>query len=135
MKILELNRENFVKTVSQSGIVIVDCWAPWCGVCRQFSPIYESVANQYPGHAFSSLDTQAEEELARDLGIEHIPTLMVFRDGVPVFCEPGNYTEAGLIDIINQVQSLDIELVKEHLAAIKTAHSRKDSEPAAQACR
>jgi thioredoxin 1 len=134
MKNLELNYKNFVSAVSQSGIVVVDCWAPWCGACKQFSPIYESVADRYPEHTFASLDTQAEAELTEALGIAHTPTLMVFRDGVPVFCQPGNYTESGLIDIIEQAKSLDIEKIKQEMAVAKSAGGRVETTTTAHAC-
>jgi thioredoxin 1 len=117
MEMLNMNQTNFVNTVSRSGIVVVDCWASWCGACERFSAIYESVAARYPDLMFTRLETDAEIKLVSDLGIEAIPTLMVFRDGIPVFCQTGNYTEPGLIDIVEQVKALDMETVRRQLAA------------------
>ena len=134
MNRIELNRDNFVGTVSQKGIVVVDCWAPWCGACKQFSPVYERLARRYPEYTFAGLDTQAQEALARDLGIEQIPTLMVFRDGVPVFCQPGNYTEGGLIDIVEQARTLDINKFKQEMVVRTSPGSQVDSAAAVHAC-
>lgn len=131
---LELSQANFLEIVTQPGIVVVRCWAPWCGACKQFSPIYESVANRYSDITFTSLDTEAEETLSRDLGIEHIPTLMVFRDGVPVFCQPGNFAETGLIDIINQAQTLDLEMVKQEMAVDLAVDGLKEDSHTTKAC-
>lgn len=127
MNMTELNSENFAKVVRQDGIVLVYCSAPWCGVCRQFSPLYERVASHCPNHTFTHLDTQAEEELTRELGIEHIPALMLFRDGVLIYCQSGNYTEGTMRDIIEQAESLDMDVIKKEMAAGSSADGRANS--------
>lgn len=129
MKSSKLNHTNFLKTVSQSGIVVVDCWS-----CEQLSPVIESVAHRYPDHTFASLDTQKEDALTKDLGIKHTPMLMVFRDGYPVFCRPGIFTEAGVIDIIDHAQSLDMNVFKNEMAALQAVRNRTVKAQTAQAC-
>lgn len=128
MNTVELNGSNFESTVGNDGIVVVDCWASWCGACKQFTPIFERVAGQNPDLTFAKLNTQAENELTRNLGIEHIPTLMVYRDGIQVFSQPGNYTEDGLTDIIKQARSLDMDMVKREVAADGTADEKTNAE-------
>jgi thioredoxin 1 len=98
-------------------VVLVDCWAEWCGACREFAPVFDRVAARYPEHAFAKLDTGAEEELVSSLGISHIPTLMLFRDGVLLFKQPGYLDDEGLDDILAQAASLDMDLVRAEIAA------------------
>jgi thioredoxin 1 len=134
MEMLEVKESNFAETVSRDGIVVVDCWATWCGACKQFSPVYESVAQRYPEYLFATLETDSETKLTFDLGITEIPTLMVFRDGIPVFCQPGNYTEDGLVDIIEQARALDMEMVKREMVANETAVDSLETGLVAQGC-
>jgi thioredoxin 1 len=127
MATLELTSENFGRTVSDGGIVLVDCWAAWCGGCKTFAPIFEKVAAEHPDCAFGKLDTQAESDLVGSLGVQHIPSLLVYRDGVLLLNQPGNFDEQALRDIIRQAQSLDMDAVRADIAAAE-AGKDKDTE-------
>ena len=119
MATVTLTKANYESTVSKDGIVIVDCWAEWCGACKNFSPVYEKTAAKYPQHTFGKLDTQAEKDLVDELGVEHIPTIALYRDGIMLFRQPGYYEEDKFDDIIRQAESLDMDEVREQIAAEK----------------
>jgi thioredoxin 1 len=116
-KVVELNQENFREVTSQDGIVLVDCWAEWCRNCDEFAEAYGRVASRYPSHTFASLDTQKEKDLRGALGIQHIPSLMLFRDGLLLFNQPGNFDEATIGDVISQAESLDMDAVRAEIEA------------------
>lgn len=117
--ILELNSANAGEVTSRDGIVLVDCWAPWCRNCDDFAEAYRAAASRHPAHLFASLDTQDQKDLRSALEIQHIPSLMVFRDGVLLFKQPGSFDEAMLDDIIAQAESVDMEEVRAELASAK----------------
>ena len=111
-----LNMENFESTVSSEGITLVDFWAEWCGPCKQFGPIFEEAAGENPDATFAKVDTEAEQELAGALGIMSIPTLMIFRDGIQLFSQPGALPKSALDDLLRQVRELDMDEVRKELA-------------------
>jgi len=115
MAIIDMTGENFKQAISDEGIVLIDCWASWCKACKDFQPVFEEVAEKYPGHTFAKLDTQAEEELVKAFGIEHIPTLILFRDGIMLFKQPGYFDLSGLADILSQAESVDMNEVRAHM--------------------
>ncbi|MHC4672380.1 MAG: thioredoxin family protein [Planctomycetota bacterium] len=115
--IVELKKENFEATVSDNGIVLVDCWASWCAACKTFSPIYQKVSSRYLEHVFGKLDSQAERALVDSLGVEQIPSLLVYRDGIMLFQQPGNFDEETLEDIVSQAESVDMDAVRAHVAS------------------
>lgn len=117
MAIVNLSKDNFDSTVTGGGIVLVDCWAAWCGACKTFGPVFERVAERHPNHTFGKIDARKERELVNQLGIEHIPALLLFRDGILLFRQPGYFDEAKLDDILSQAESLDMELVLADMAA------------------
>jgi thioredoxin 1 len=98
------------------GIVLIDFWAAWCGPCRQFAPVFERVSERNPDAVFAKVDTEAEVELAGRYGITSIPTLIVYRDGIPVFGQPGALPEAALEDVLAQVRGLDMDDVRAQYA-------------------
>ena len=108
----ELNEQNCRSILSRSGVVLVDCWASSCGACKVLGPIYEKVAERHPQHTFAKLDTLGEVELTSTLEIEHVPTLMLYRDGILLFKQPGNFDEARLEDVIAQAEALDMDMVR-----------------------
>ena len=108
----------------KDGIVLIDFWASWCGPCRQFAPIFERVSGRNEDAVFAKVDTEAEPELAQMYGITAIPTLVVYRDGIPVFGQPGAMREADLEDILRQVRDLDMDSVRKQYDEQLQAHEQ-----------
>ncbi|MFF3905694.1 thioredoxin [Streptomyces sp. NPDC001848] len=113
---VELTKENFDQTVQDNDFVLIDFWASWCGPCRQFAPVYEKAAEENPDLVFGKVDTEAQPELAAAFGIQSIPTLMIVRDRVAVFAQPGALPQAALDDVIGQARRLDMDEVRKAVA-------------------
>ncbi|WP_369393803.1 thioredoxin [Streptomyces sp. CG1] len=122
---VELTKDNFDQTVSENGFVLIDFWAAWCGPCRQFAPVYEKAATDNPDLVFGKVDTEAQPELAAAFGIQSIPTLMIVRDKVAVFAQPGALPEPALADLIGQARKLDMDEVRKSIAAQEAQEAQK----------
>ena len=123
MATVDISADNFEDTITDNDIVLVDFWAEWCGPCKRFGPIYDKTSEQYEGVVFAKLDTEANPELSGQLGIEGIPTLMAFREGVLVFNQAGALPAPALKEVVEAVKGLDMEAVHAQVAKLKQEHA------------
>ena len=121
MGTVALSAVTFESTIAENEIVLVDWWASWCGPCRMFAPVFEAAAEKHDDLVFAKVDTEAEQALAGSAGIMSIPTLMVFREQVLVFSQPGALPAHALEDLIGQVRQLDMDEVHRAVAAQSAA--------------
>ena len=112
MATVDLTHASFGTHIETAGITLVDFWAEWCGPCRMFGPIFEQASEKYPEITFGKVDTEAEQQLAGEAGISSIPTLMVFRDGILLYNNPGALPAEALDEIITAVQGLNMDDVR-----------------------
>ena len=116
MATVALTAETFDEALATNDIVLLDFWAEWCGPCRTFGPIYEQVSENHPDITFGKIDTEAEQALAAQFRIMSIPTLMILREKVVLFAQPGVIPGEGLEDLIAQVRKLDMDEVRKAVA-------------------
>ena len=112
MATIDLTTDAFEDTVTADGVVLVDFWADWCGPCKSFAPIFEEASEKHTDVSFAKVDTEAEQQLSGALGIRSIPTLMIFRDGIQLFSQPGAIPAHALDDLIGQAKALDMDEVR-----------------------
>ena len=115
MATVELTQENFEQTINDNAMVIIDFWAPWCGPCKGFAPVYEKAAESHPDVVFGKVNTDEQQELAGSFGTRSIPTLVVFRDKVILFQQAGALPGNALEQVIAQAKALDMAKVREEL--------------------
>jgi thioredoxin 1 len=122
-----LTKDAFQQAVEKDGIVLVDWWAAWCGPCRAFGPVFERVSEKHPDAVFAKVDTEAEQELSAAFGIRSIPTLMIFRDKILLYAEPGALPEQALEELLGKVKALDMDDVRRRIAERENAAKPEDS--------
>ncbi len=120
MAVVELTKENFEETITSNDFVIVDFWAPWCGPCRSFAPTYDKVSEDHPDIVFAKVNTEEEQEIAAHFQIRSIPTLMIFREKVIIFSQPGALPEGSFRDLVEKAGELDMAEVHKQIADDKS---------------
>ena len=115
MATVDATAESFNDLISNNGFVIVDFWAPWCGPCKGFAPLYEELSEKYPDIVFAKVNTEEEQALASEFQIRSIPTLMIFRDQIILFSQPGAPQGKQMEQIIEQAQGLDMDEVRKDI--------------------
>ena len=115
MATVNLSEANFNETIENNNIIIIDFWAPWCGPCKQFGPVYEKTSEQYPDIVFGKVNTEDEQALAGQFQIRSIPTTIIIKENIAVFQQPGAIPEEGLKDVLRQVQELDMDMVRQEV--------------------
>lgn len=121
MAVIELTTENFESTITENPFVVVDYWAPWCGPCRSFAPVYEKVSDDHDDIVFAKVNTEQEQQLAAHFQIRSIPTLMIFRDQIIIFSQAGALPEASFRDLLSQASALDMDKVRADMAQQQAA--------------
>ena len=112
MAVVELTKDNFEQVVTSNPTVIVDYWAPWCGPCKGFAPVFERMAEQHPDVVFAKVNTDEEQEIAAHFQIRSIPTLMVFREQIIVFSQPGALPQGAFEQVVTKAKELDMDEVR-----------------------
>jgi len=117
MATIELTKDNLVDTVSNNAFVIIDFWAPWCGPCQSFGPVYEEISEKYPDIVFAKVNTEAEQEVAAQFNIRSIPTLMIFREQIILYSEAGALPGGQFEELVNKAGEMDMDEVRKQVEA------------------
>jgi thioredoxin 1 len=126
MALVNLTADSFNDEVQKHSIAILDFWAPWCGPCKSFAPIFEKVAGEYPDILFGKINTEEEQALAGHFQIRSIPTVMILKEGIIVFSQAGMLPEEALKDLLSQVKELDMDKVREEIAKEQAAQGGQE---------
>ncbi len=124
MATVDVTKDNFSQTIDNNDMVIIDFWAPWCGPCKSFGPVYEEISEKYTDIVFAKVNTEAEQELAGHFQIRSIPTLMIMKQQVVVFSQPGALPGSALEEIIEKAKALDMDKVRAEMAAEETTEKQ-----------
>lgn len=123
MPTVEITKQNLASYINQNGTLVLDFWASWCGPCRTFAPVFEAASDKHPEVVFGKVNTEAEQDLAGEFGIQAIPTLMIFREKVLLFQQPGAIPAQGLESLLTQVAALDMAKIHAEIASHHHDHS------------
>lgn len=115
MAVVELTKDSFEEAVTENDFVIVDFWAPWCGPCRSFAPVFEKISEDHPEIVFAKVNTEEQQEIAAHFQIRSIPTLMIFREKVIIFSEAGALPEGAFRDLVTKAGELDMAEVRKQI--------------------
>jgi thioredoxin 1 len=129
MAVVELTKDNFEQVITSNATVVVDYWAPWCGPCRGFAPVFERVAEQNSDVVFAKVNTDDEQEIAAHFQIRSIPTLMVFREQIIVFSQPGALAQGALEQVVAKAKELDMDEVRAKIGKQEAAPGASESAP------
>lgn len=121
MAVIELTKDNFEATVTGNDYVVIDFWAPWCGPCQNFAPIYEAVSERHENIVFAKVNTEEEQELAAHFGIRSIPTLTIFREQIILYSEAGMLPEPAFEELLTKAGALDMNEVRAQIEAEQNA--------------
>ncbi len=117
MSSIAITKENFEDVINKNAMIIIDFWAPWCGPCKNFGPVFEAISDKYPDIVFAKVNTEEQQELGGMFQIRSIPTLMIFRDQIIIFAQPGALPGPALEEIIGKAKELDMDQVRAEIVA------------------